>query len=270
MKVKALAAGLLAVLASGADAALLNVGNSQIPPGSNLFISIFNTVTEDTYFRNLGSNFVSISQDGGTLAPVDLAADPLFAPMLASGNPLTYNIAATWQVTGNFDNVNSPDTGVTYVGKSWGLLITGQAASNFDVNQNGNGYNSLTASTTNVTNYANNLNTLLTPSTDSGFAVVGNPQSWNNAAWGTTMGSMPIFVSGGTNYSVGQDAKLFYLTNDFVNGTVTQVGSFNLNAAGTLTYTAGTGVVPVPAAVWLFGSSLAGLLTFARRSRKAA
>lgn len=47
--------------------------------------------------------------------------------------------------------------------------------------------------------------------------------------------------------------------------TTTELGVWNLSSNGELSFSAGVSAVPVPAAVWLFGSGLLGLVGIARR-----
>ena len=54
--------------------------------------------------------------------------------------------------------------------------------------------------------------------------------------------------------------------NDILTAIVTDLSGNTANAQLSLT---GTGVVPVPAAVWLFGSGLLGLVGMARRKKTA-
>jgi hypothetical protein len=67
----------------------------------------------------------------------------------------------------------------------------------------------------------------------------------------------------------GGAGSLFWLTsvdpsND-TPGTITNLGRFALDSnTGVLTF-GSAAPVPVPAAAWLFGSALAGLLGFGRR-----
>ncbi|HAC33418.1 MAG TPA: hypothetical protein DCF45_02750, partial [Gammaproteobacteria bacterium] len=50
---------------------------------------------------------------------------------------------------------------------------------------------------------------------------------------------------------------------------LTVLGTWLLDSAGQLTYTAPVSQVPLPAGVWLFGSALAGLVGVSRRRRAA-
>jgi hypothetical protein len=71
--------------------------------------------------------------------------------------------------------------------------------------------------------------------------------------------------------SVGTASQLFGFTGNATSGTLNSyiLGSATLAADGTLAINAGTAPVPLPAAVWLFGSGLMGLVGVSRR-RKAA
>jgi hypothetical protein len=75
------------------------------------------------------------------------------------------------------------------------------------------------------------------------------------------------------NNTIGTSQSIYLLTGGNGLGTATArdyfVGSFTMNADGTLSYAPPTGAVPLPAAVWLFGSGLLGLAGVGRRKRAA-
>jgi hypothetical protein len=81
------------------------------------------------------------------------------------------------------------------------------------------------------------------------------------------------FIGGPDLSATGSTAiKLFGFTGNGINGGTLQsyiLGSVTLAANGTLTITGNT-PVPLPAAVWLFGSGLMGLVGVSRRRKAAA
>jgi hypothetical protein len=97
-------------------------------------------------------------------------------------------------------------------------------------------------------------------------------QVWNPATIGNFAGSADLYGQGPLTGGVGlgQSVNLYALTG---NGGTGQVQSYLLSTAFTLTQ-AGTlttqSAVPLPAAVWLFGSGLLGLLGVGRRRAAAA
>jgi hypothetical protein len=69
-----------------------------------------------------------------------------------------------------------------------------------------------------------------------------------------------------TEIALGTDAQFFSSQTGFFAGTKIQaLDNWRLDADGTLTY--GAPAVPVPAAVWLMGSGLLGLVGVARRRK---
>jgi hypothetical protein len=131
-----------------------------------------------------------------------------------------------------------------------------------------------TASTGAMENFLNGLQNDLTSGgltsltgTETGTATegVGSPQS----KYG--------FFGGADLAATGSTAiKLFGFTGNNVNGGQLQsylLGSATLGTDGTLTINGnggGTAPVPLPAAVWLFGSGLMGLVGVSRRRKAAA
>ena len=106
------------------------------------------------------------------------------------------------------------------------------------------------------------------PSVDSTNLVPkSNAQSFfnnlNQSGSGTMGGSWPVAMQGLS----GQ--VLNVLQGDANTSTFTQVGRVLLSADGLLTVgNPGPAAVPLPAAVWLFGSGLIGLVGIARRAMK--
>ena len=134
---------------------------------------------------------------------------------------------------------------------------------------------------------------------DDGFGNVeldfsGWSVNWNGidiglggAAWGSNLNGVALMTCG-SDCSVGDTFSLFY-TATVTEGPFTGVryrlgfdsGALSLASAGlsasvaeatedpgvTATGTIGTSAVPVPAAVWLFGSGLLGLIGIARRKQ---
>ncbi len=82
------------------------------------------------------------------------------------------------------------------------------------------------------------------------------------------------FIGGPDLSTTGSTAiKLFGFTGNGINGGTLQsyiLGSVTLAANGTLTITGNNTPVPLPAAVWLFGSGLMGLVGVSRRRKAAA
>lgn len=75
----------------------------------------------------------------------------------------------------------------------------------------------------------------------------------------------------GTETGLDSSMAFYYVNLDPADGTAETLkpnlmpGSWMLSSNGVLTYSAGPAPVPVPAAVWLLGSALVGLVGIARR-----
>jgi len=120
-----------------------------------------------------------------------------------------------------------------------------------------------------------------------------NPNGWSSAtsnfdstSWMATMGTsgweQNLYVSealvSDSLFFLAMDATVtattipgigtFPAQNAGDNATISYLGNFTLTGNGNLSYTAVASAVPLPAAVWLFGAGLMGLVGVARRRRE--
>ena len=81
--------------------------------------------------------------------------------------------------------------------------------------------------------------------------------------------SSPVGVSVASAESRGDQTSLFFVADLSSDTIYTLRTAFNFNAANGVTAAATTSVtvVPIPAAAWLFGSGLIGLIGLARRKK---
>jgi len=145
-----------------------------------------------------------------------------------------------------------------------------------------------------LTPYYNTLNTALGTST-SAVVTSSDPAYAGRTAWAGSFGVAAFGNAGGnavsgfytgsidasTVYAPGTGVGAFY---SFVNsagsgsqqsvkalyGNAQGTGAWILQSNGTLTYHTADATVPLPAAVWLFGSGLMGLVGIGRRRNKQA
>ena len=283
LKLKKLAVALaLAASAGQASAALMTVDNGS---GSELFLSVYDPGLNKSYIRDLGINMYDFMRTGATAAtPGTVAYAPNTAVGVSSGNvtssgyslsfgldPLltswmgsTLSSNALWMV-GAGDGSGSQRF-LTTVG-SGNPNIVGNGNLNAFTNVDGYlyGNNSLTA---NGSNMSANLNGSAAAVPGDGvdvFFVTGIGSDWT--------GAQTAFLS---TAKVGQSMAFYELIgNAGLNATATKytnsagAAAWTLATNGTLTYAAPTEVsaVPVPAAVWLFGSGLMGLVGISRRKK---
>jgi len=285
MKVKALAIALaLAATGGTAEAAIAN--GSTLGSPSNLILSLVDNTTNISYFKDLGINYATLvnAAPGSINLNINLAADPAFGSALfSSGDSLTYNLTAVYSLDST-DNINQGKTGFAAAvfndpstpPSAWGLVTsvnTGLGSASSLLNTDGQVLGAATGTDVGAgfaTGYLGSVGGLLGEASSVNAAPSGTPP----VSVFSTLYGPGTQASGGTaalvfgNGTVG--GELWYLTNPTLGtvGELTQLGTVNLSGAGLLTITAAA-PVPVPAAVWLFGSALAGLIGFGRRGQKA-
>jgi hypothetical protein len=88
---------------------------------------------------------------------------------------------------------------------------------------------------------------------------------------GTSDASLNLYGTGAVQgATLGSTSSLYGLTSDGTSADLAYLlGTFSFNGT-TLTFTGESTAVPIPAAAWLFGSGLLGLLGISRRRRDAA
>jgi len=248
MKIKTLVAAVALVATGTAHAAITDY---RAVHGGDLFVSIINpgaTAAEDQSFH-LNLNVLASSFDGNNLSQSwDLN-------MLSGGLYSSFNgqTDLRFTVAGANDDVNNFDA-------TFGNYVTAQSA---PTTVNG-----------------------LTPVQDVSFLVQTQATLLDTAASGgdyalVNRGAQGFYSGTGTStwgdnvYGINMSATIgnnlgFYFINpiSLTESTVSQfAGSWSLSTAGILSY-ASVSAVPVPAAVWLFGSGLLGLAGIARRRKQ--
>lgn len=279
-KMKTLAAVIALAAAGSANAAyqLPNTGNGS------LMLTAWDVTTQESYIRDLGYNYADfttamVTPEAGLV--INFALDPLFSSLF--GDNSASNVY--WNVTAADSTASSGSiTGTALMGTgAFGTLATAYSVTN-----------------TGIANTSNYMNTFfgyaLTQPNDPGVdgnAAVGNEagncstssscysvdsgdlQFTGDANWGANWGSnLTSWINAGTlgstlgfysmtpngTFSINQATKVAY-------GNVNGLASWLLAADGSLVYSVPGAVstVPVPAAAWLFGSGLLGLVGVARR-----
>jgi hypothetical protein len=269
MKIKALAVGVLLAVAGSANAAI-NPGSVGAPTNGNseFFLTVFDPSAQMSYNLDMGGDAYSF-YGTNSFASFNLAADADYAAFVGQTD-LSYTVTAAYR---NFDTVEDV--------AAWGMYSTsGSSASALTTT-----LNTLTAiegGASRISNMALNINgnAAETGQPNSGFAsfeinnssvaVIGGTGYYDVPTWNDTLGGTGYTASGAVGsaldfYHIGLDVN--ELVNNGMEVSYAQLlGSWSLGANGMLTYSAaGTNPVPVPAAAWLFGSGLLGLVGVARR-----
>lgn len=246
--------------------------------GSELFLSVYDPALNKSYIRDLGINMNNFLFNGSTAAtagtvafapntPVNIGSGNVTSsgynltfgqdPLLSSWMGSTLSSNAIWMV-GAGDSSGFQPRYITTVGSGNPTLVANPSLNLFS---NVDGYlygnNQLT---TNGSNMGVNLNGSAAATPADGVAVYFT--SGISSDWATSETS---FLSTG---KVGQSLGFYDLTgNAGVNVTATKYAgaTWTLASNGTLGYSVSQ--VPVPAAIWLFGSGLLGLVGISRRKK---
>ena len=132
-----------------------------------------------------------------------------------------------------------------------------------------------TASNSVVKGGASNVNSLIgawNNAIGSTNADTSTLAGWGTGTYGNIAKSGFIGANPDSGAAIGSAQTLFLASNGASGGTTVAniqatSGTFTLNKNGTLSYSGGTVVTPIPGAMWLLGSGLFGLVGVSRRRR---
>lgn len=282
-KMKATVAALAMMAAGGANAAI-NPGSVAAGAGGQgeLYFSVFDAVNKISYSRDLG---VTINQFlASPSAPMSFAADTKLQSFISTASASSSTLV--WNLLGAMDSdfTNPADF------PKYGLYMTSNSSnaqlSAIDFTQAANGIANIGFQVNGVNgdaqaqgggsmiNYAANNSSTST----SGYGY------YNGPAGGSQLGSQ-IAVSGAKDEANIGQSMAFYQVGLSLDATgtptfdaagniltsVTKYGDWTLAANGDLSYgtsAGGTAPVPLPPAVLLLGSALAGLVGVSRRRQQ--
>ncbi len=260
MKLKALATAVALTLSAGAANAAIVTGTAT---DGELFLSVWDPSAETSYHLDLGITLSQFNADDAAPRSFDLASDANYSAFLGQTD-LRYSITG---------QNNIPFTSIADL-QTFGFMTTASDLTAFDAAMVDQG--SISAAYVNINTQAALLNAAegvpyATNGSNAGInnsaaVSVGQQGYFNVGTWGNTMGNRGFTMTADVDSSIA-----FYQVTlsdvDFASAVVTGMADWNLSSDGSLTYNAGVSEVPVPAAVWLFGSGLVGLVGIARRKK---
>lgn len=297
-----LAAAVSLTLLAGNAAAAISFGYDDgiVGPGpSSVVFSAVNDQTKQTFVLNLG---LATTTGVTGLNYADFAGNKpgehgfstnLSNALAANNGKLTWNLSIhnafssfisnvanlRWSVLGGYEkNINDASNidkfGVDEYAADyadpfntqWGALVTAPSTGHLDVNNNSFEQNPTGSGTTGA--YLGAVVTKI------GFNDVASIADVNGTAFYDTKvaGWTGALLPGVPTKNGAGDYEFIWGTNPFANGQnqFTSLGKFTLGTDSTLTFTSNqVSQVPVPAAIWMFGSALVGLLGVSRRKSSA-
>lgn len=275
MKLKVAAAAVLAGLAGSASAAVLNTGTTLGVPGDVVLVAVDNTAGtnfEKTFVASLGITYAQLVNHTLTSASWNFLTDANYSTAFSGfqGHDLTYYITGGYALDNNnlsnFDptGVIAPFTDSTVYGGVISAQNGAALTNTFTAvgNYSGSG---VVQAVQNVV--SDNINAV----GQNGISAAVAPTAGQGSLYSQTVNfgqSISLTLANHLNTGAGVNGSLYFLTtNDPTDttGTTTSLGTLSFNSSTGVLSFGGTTPVPIPAAVWLFGSAIAGMLGFARR-----
>ncbi len=251
-KMKAVAAAVALGLSSVANAAIVTGLNET---NGELFLTVFDAAGQQSYGLDLGVTAGDLKSNPNQSLSFDLSADANYAGFLGNAN-LVYVIAG----------VDSEFTDPSL----WGYLTTSTQDQAAVASGNAN-FPVIAGQMDTIGAWAQNLNAdagdqLNGAANLSAVSLLGDVGYYDQPSWSNNLGTAPFTAS----QAVGSSVAFWNISldlNDYDTGVITQLNNvWTLGTDGALTFApASVSTVPVPAAVWLFGSGLLGMVGVARR-----
>ena len=268
MKILAASVALASLGMSGAANATIQMTNATTP--GELFMTAWDQAGQQSYSRDLGimqPDFLTNPSRTLTynLNTLDTSLpDANWAKFISTGSK---GVGVVYTVTGA--NLNYISPGTTTLG--YGFVTTSPSAK-VDFYPSTGAFSELGNSGGGINYFAQDSNAAAGQTTqdaasvaqnNSSFSVIGDTGYFGKSTWNINDGDKFLTI-GNIDHSVAFYSAL--MQSDYSTTKVTTLPNvWKLTKAGDLTYA--PSAVPVPAALWLFGSGLLGLVSIGRRRK---
>jgi hypothetical protein len=242
-----------------ADDGLGNTGSGFVTAGTgvgNFFLTVKDTARNQTFVLNLGGNVLNTVQSPANWAVTSSALQTFIAGGSAAN--------MSWNVAG----VSNYDADQAYPLPTIGIVTTNQGQTDFGADGFGPFFTAMSnagsyIAAVNATGALNSSNSAVF--NGNGGATGSNANEYNGTfAWFTFDNRVTGF--GASQYFSFVSYQSDPTIDPVASETIDRLGSIGIDAAtGTVSFTAATSSVPVPAAIWLMGSALVGLGGIGRR-----
>ncbi len=261
---KILAASMALAMSGVANAAILQSDGSV--GSGEMFLTAWDKAGQQSYSLDLGILEADFVANPSQTLHYNLSNDPNFANFMG-------NSGVVYTVTGGDDSLYNPITGNKQDPTRFGFVSTSSTGA-ASVKLGAQTFSMIAGVVASIDNMALNSNAdagdMVDPSLNlSSYSVPGDAGYFGETTWSNSAGGSPFNTTGmiddPNGVAVYYADILFNSTNTGFDTRVTELPNvWKLTSAGDLSYVS---AVPVPAAVWLFGSGLLGLVSVARRRK---
>ncbi|HYA38456.1 MAG TPA: VPLPA-CTERM sorting domain-containing protein [Candidatus Methylomirabilis sp.] len=274
LKMKTLVVAVALAAAGGAHAATINTdgynGGAGLGSGTgagDIIFTVYDPLAAQSLALNLNLTATNFINNNASLINAFSVTDSGLASFFGAHSADLSSMQ--WNMGGISNNGFGPNAGILTTNGS--LLSTINPVVNGPVDGN-----ALTNAMGNIESYAiNNNGHLSSVNSFVSNTSTNPPTGWTGGTWGTSFGGQFFFNNAETGFSSGQlmsfialgatdvtDLSGVPISNTFSNGKWVVDTSL-----GKVSYVGSVSAVPVPAAVWLFGSGLLGLVGIGRRKK---